>query len=94
MFFGFLILVIPICLSLFAPFLFGNTPYLNQPFFPGGYSHGRRKREIAAELNKKARSLNLIDKDIDFDSLMPSASTILNRVITNLTKSMEKKFTK
>lgn len=90
-FVGLILLVLPLCLSLFAPFLFNSTPYANNPWSYG--YHGRRKRDIAAELNKKAKSFGLIDKDLDLDSLMPSSSTILNTVITNLGKSIQK-FTK
>lgn len=65
-----------------------NQPYANNSWY-GGY-HGRRKREIMNEINKKARSFGLIDKDLDLDDLLPSASTMLNTVITNLGKSMDK----
>ena len=83
---GLLLLLIPLCLSLFTPFLFNNQPaYANNPWY--GY-HGRRKREIVDEINRKAKSFGLIDKDIDLDGLLPSASTVLN-TITNLGKSIQ-----
>ena len=89
-FLGLVLLVIPLCLSLFTPFFFGGgAPYANNPWYGGGY-HGRRKRDISAELNRKAKSFGLIDKELDFDALLPSASSMLETVITNLGRSMQK----
>ena len=90
-FLGLVLLVIPLCLSLFTPFFFGGAagaPYANNPWY-GGY-HGRRKRDVAADLNRKAKSLGLIDRDLNLDALLPSASTVLEKVITNLGQSMQK----
>lgn len=91
-FFGLVLLVIPLCLSLFTPFFFGGGgPYAANPWYGlggGGGYHGRRKRDVTAELNRKAKSLRLINKNLDLDALLPSASTMLETVITKLGKSI------
>lgn len=93
-FLGLVLLVIPLCLSLFTPFFFGGAaPYASNPWYggsAGGY-HGRRKRDISAELNRKAKSLGLIERDLNFDALLPSASTMLETVITSLGRSLQEK---
>lgn len=88
LFLGLVLLVIPLCLSLFTPFFFGTAPYAGGNPWYGGY-HGRRKRDVTAELNRKAKSLGLIDRDLDLDSLLPSASTLLETVLTNLGRSLQ-----